>query len=237
MLIIPPLVEPPVSMVVSEAASRPSLQFLLDTVARMDDRDAAGQTHLHHCARLGRLQEASLLCKAGAMVNATDHQKRTPLFLAISEGQVSMALLLVSLGADVRKSPAHDRLLIRAIEAGSPTVVRVLLEGGVNPNEGNRHGWFSPLAVAITRPVWSLPVIEALLEAGAHADAALCNGCTVAHEVARRRHEPGAASLWSLLLRHGLHPDLPDAMGFTARALWESPPALQALPGVQPSLS
>lgn len=220
MLTLPLDVPAPMALVENHDAVRPSLQFLVDTLSRLHARDAEGQTRLHRCAKEGRLDEASLLYRAGAVLNATDHQRRTPLFMAITEGQVSMALLLVTMGADIRKSPAHDRLLIRAIEAGSPTVVGLLLDGGVNPNEGNRHGWYSPLAVAITRPVWSMPIIEALLIAGAHPDAALDGGRTVAHEVARRRHEPGADVLWALLEDAGFHPELPDSNGVSARALW-----------------
>lgn len=203
----------------------PHLPFLLQSLRSGIDihqKGPEGETLLHHLAGQGWVEGARFLCQTGALVNALDHKKRTPMYWAVCNGHYSMALLLLSLGADCRKTPAHDRLLIRAIEANSLPLVQLLLDDGANPNEGNKHGWFSPLAVAVCKNPWSPSMIKILLEAGAHPDAALFEGEVVAHEVARRKEEKGASEIWETLIQYGAHLDLPNQNGVCPLDLWSS---------------
>lgn len=199
----------------------PSLLRVLGDHSDLDAKGVEGETLLHYFSASGWVDGVRFLCQAGVMVNVLDNHKRSPLSLAVCHSHYPVALLLLSFGADPRKAPSHDRLLIRAIEASSSPLVELLLDQGANPNEGNRHGWYSPLAVAVTQPNWSVPVITSLLEAGAHPDTALSHGEVVAHEVARRHNDPGAEEIWMLLLNFGAHMDLPDEKGVSALTLWE----------------
>lgn len=203
----------------------PHLSLLLKFLKEGGDlqqKGSEGETLLHHIAAQGWIEGARFLCQIGALVNAMDNQKRTPMYWAVCKGQYSMALLLLSLGADCRKAPAHDRLLIRAIEVGSHPLVQLILDDGANPNEGNRYGWFSPLALAIYKNPWSPEIIRSLLEAGARPNATLYDGDVVAHEVARRRNEKGAQEIWNCLIQHGAHLDLPNQQGICPLELWEN---------------
>lgn len=180
-----------------------------------------GESLLHHLASLGWVEAIHLIGKSGAFINAMDNHHRTPLYCAVCKGHYLAALTLISMGADYRKTPSHDRLLIRAIECNSKPLVELILDQGANPNEGNRFGWFSPLAVAIQKTPWPVDIISCLLQAGAHPNSALANGEIISHVVAKRKQDPNFKEVWTLLEKYGAHFDLPNEQGVSAFQILE----------------
>lgn len=68
---------------------------LLDSGAKVDERDDQGETALHHAARWGRADEAKLLLDRGADPNAKDKTGRTALHCAVtSDAQRVFQVLL-----------------------------------------------------------------------------------------------------------------------------------------------
>ena len=178
-------------------------------------RDAKGQSCVHHLVTHNQVKQTQWCLKHGALIHAMDHQRRTPLALAVDEGHGDMVSMLLAYGADLRKAPAHDKLLIRAINGQHVEVVRSLLVAGAHPNEGNRYAWYAPLAMAVLQKPWSLEIILDLLRWGASPHASLSHGDTLLHEVARRLDEPGADLIWEALCHRGARVDVINQQGQT----------------------
>ncbi|XP_064398066.1 ankyrin repeat domain-containing protein 27-like isoform X2 [Halichondria panicea] len=73
--------------------------------ASVFSRDENGRTGLHHAARLGHSELASVLLEHGALPSATDHHSSTPLHLACQKGHQKVALILLG---EVEKINAAD---------------------------------------------------------------------------------------------------------------------------------
>ncbi len=88
----------------------------------------------------------------GADVNAVRPKTgETPLMLAVTQGDVQTAGLLLDAGADVHgKTKKGQTLLLAAAWGGDLPLCKKLVAVGLDVNAADGHGW-SPLAVAIYR--------------------------------------------------------------------------------------
>ncbi|MYK91841.1 MAG: hypothetical protein F4026_06840 [Synechococcus sp. SB0669_bin_8] len=144
-------------------------------------------TPLHLAVLAGQTHMAQLLIDAGANVNAVYLDLyRTPLMLAAIEGNADMVQLLIEAGAelDAQEEGARTALLlaIAALENDAATMepVRLLLRAGADPSIGSRYG--TPLSNAIEHGATEL--VDLLIQAGVHVNAADRFGSTPLHEAA-----------------------------------------------------
>lgn len=94
------------------------------------------------------------------------YQTATPLFRAITDGNASAVQKLLAAGEDANESYGIDdesALMVAAVE-GRAEIVKLLLDAGANPNQGDMHG-YTPLLSAVCAD--SLPAVELLIAAGA----------------------------------------------------------------------
>ncbi|KAJ4220332.1 hypothetical protein NW757_014513, partial [Fusarium falciforme] len=77
------------------------LSFFLISGEKLNLKDAAGQTLLHHAVMSGNLSATTVLMKKGADINLGDNNQDTPLHLAIRNDQDAARELLIDGGADV----------------------------------------------------------------------------------------------------------------------------------------
>jgi ankyrin repeat protein len=110
--------------------------------ANVNLRRPGGVTILMLATRRGEVRLAKRLIDAGADVNASDDNGRTPIFGAVA-------------------SPPIDR---------ATKLVRLLLRHGADPDRVAQKEW-TPLILAATRPK-SLPLVVALTRGGARVDTA-----------------------------------------------------------------
>ncbi|VVC26362.1 Ankyrin repeat-containing domain,Ankyrin repeat [Cinara cedri] len=89
------------SMILKNSETRGKLKQIVEF--RTSDMQ---ETALHLAARRGNLSAVFVLLRAGAQINAIDHQGRTPLLSAISGHKDAVAALLVSSGADMGRIPS-----------------------------------------------------------------------------------------------------------------------------------
>jgi ankyrin repeat protein len=111
-------------------------------------------TSLHDAVKrgdLGRLE--ALLAAHRDLANAvseTDPRSTYPLHVAAEFGQAGAARLLLRHGADVARRDAENDAIALCWAAffGRPAVVAVLLDGGSEPSQRNKHG-LTPLGCAV----------------------------------------------------------------------------------------
>jgi ankyrin repeat protein len=83
------------------------VEALLDAGAKIDARDAAGQTALHRAVRTGSRECVQKLLARDADVNAKTATRQTPLMLARLAGRDDLVELLRSRGAAETPLPAR----------------------------------------------------------------------------------------------------------------------------------
>ena len=131
------------------------------------------------------------LIEAGADVNAKDDSEQSPYLIATSEVGDDPRLLELTLaaGADVdAKDSFNGTGLIRAAERGHGTIVKRLLETGIDVDHVNRLGWTALLEAVVLGEGGRAHVrtVRQLVAAGADVDVPDKRGLT-ALEHARRR--------------------------------------------------
>jgi ankyrin repeat protein len=221
------------------------IDLLVRYEARVDERDALGETPLHRAAgERGSLVTAQMLLAAHADVQAQNAFGHTPLVLAVQSGnQAVLALLLDSVrGAlSTRIGEAGLTLLHEACRIGAPAPVAALLASGADANALATNG-STPLLVAVFGG--NAAVASTLLNGGASPNLASATGvaplhvaCSGGHlscvelllnsgadlsQRARLGHSPlhyaawaGAASVVELLLCRGADAQARTVAGYT----------------------
>lgn len=115
------------------------LAFLLQKGARVDLKDAQGNTPLMLAARSGFLDGARLLIAKSAQVNASNAVGDTPLIIAVQRRDIAMARLLLTEGADPAKRDTSTGMSARdyAVRDGrSEAILRLMDEIKPAPKRG-----------------------------------------------------------------------------------------------------
>ena len=154
-----------------------------------DDRDV--DRELLAAAYRNDVGEARDLIEAGADVNAKDRSEQSAYLIATSEVGDDPRLLELTLaaGADVDAKDSYNGTgLIRAAERGHRTIVKRLLETGIDVDHVNRLGWTALLEAVILGEGGRAHVstVQQLVHAGADTKVRDKSGLT-ALEHARRR--------------------------------------------------
>jgi ankyrin repeat protein len=119
--------------------------------ARLEDRNADGQTPLMAAVRAGQVAATRLLLEAGAEVDARDNRFDTPFLAAGRMGDAAIIALLAAAGADPALTNRFGgTALIPACEHGFVDAVRVLLETtAVDVNHVNLLAWTALLEAVL----------------------------------------------------------------------------------------
>ena len=156
-----------------EAAKGDQLAIVRTLLAdRVDPRErgADGTTALHWAAHWDDLEMSQLLLHAGADVNSATDAGVTPLALASVNGSLPMVDALLGAGANPRQARSTGvSPLMEAARSGNVGVVRRLLVAGAVVNEPESTHGQNALMWAVGEG--HLPVVEALIEAGAKVSA------------------------------------------------------------------
>lgn len=176
----------------------PLIQVLIDARASLEARDSRGRTALHRAAAEGRTNVVGLLLDSGAIANKKTKDGATPLYYAVQYGKMPVLELLIA---------RHVQLDLADATETTPLMLASVGNGNL-PN--------------------NLPMVEALLTAGAKVDKVDSKGRTALH---RASAEP-KPEVVRALLEHHAKPNIKATDGSTAlmQAVKSSRPAVaQAL--------
>jgi ankyrin repeat protein len=144
----------------AESGYKDVVQLLIDKHAAVNPKNEFGQTPaacamesghkdivlllaasgvdltIHLAAYAGDLQTVGCLLDAGADVNHQDKQGRTPLYLAVQEGNRDIAELLINRGADIRKGRGQPPWVFAPLHAaacyGRTDTINLLIRKGAD---------------------------------------------------------------------------------------------------------
>ena len=141
------------------------------------------------------LKMVRMLLRGGADPNARDAQMRTPVHLAIEEGEVGALKLLLDAGGDMRLGNKdvgmENTALHQATMKAAVMIIDLLCKRGAEVDAVGRDGW-TPLCLAARSG--SVPACKVLLAAGAKPDAPMENGKT-ALDIAEINKKPAVLKL------------------------------------------
>ena len=125
---------------------------------------------LHEAVRANDAKRLVLLLEAGQAVDETDFMLGTPLHVAVAQGSVPLARILIAHGADL-EAPSEDRAA-RAIHLaanfGDLEMLNLLLEVGADIEARDQTGQTPLLIAAATN---NLKIVKVLLDRGADKEA------------------------------------------------------------------
>lgn len=152
---------------------------------------------IHDAATKGDVAAITAALDAGAGVDESDG-KATPLYLAVRGGQFAAAKLLIERGADVNAAPtpALGPALMPALAKRRIDLIKLLLDGGANPNSKRSR----ENAIHIAVNLGCLDCVKALVEAGADVNAKTKDGKTPLH-LAKFK---GLREIADYLMAHGV---------------------------------
>lgn len=158
--------------------------------AQVDGRDAYQRTPLHVAAYLGRHDAMRALAKAGADVNALEHQRYDIITIAAVADDVPTLLVALEIGASAGNitSPYEGTALIAAAHLGHDGIVRALIKAGAPLDHVNNLGWTALIEAVILGDggLRHVNTVRALVDAGASAKLADRSGMTPL-DLARQR--------------------------------------------------
>jgi ankyrin repeat protein len=149
-------------MIASREGSVRSARALLDSHARFDWANKAGETALMHGAIQGHLEVVRLLLVRGAEVNRSGW---SPLIYAAVKGSVPVARLLLAYGAEIDAgAPNGFTALMMAVREGHQELAGFLVSNHANVNAQTDSGL---TALAIARKADNGALVGLLAKAGA----------------------------------------------------------------------
>lgn len=200
------------------------IEKLLRAGADPNSKLREGETALMTASRTGKLDAVQVLLKHGADVNAKETWRgQTALMWAAAEGHVEVVQALLKAGADMHARSKAPPVPINP-DAPKPAAGKPPAARAPRPTD------FTPLLFAVRNG--HIPVVKALLAAGADPNETLADGTSALVLAAMNaRYELGV-----VLLDHDARPNA-DGSGFTAlhQVVWTRRPNIHKTPAAVPS--
>jgi uncharacterized protein len=148
-----------------------TLRSLLQQKADVNAPQVDGTTALHWAVRLGDLEVADLLIRAGAKPSTANRTGVTPLQLAAIDGNPAMIEKLIKAGANPNAplTPEGDTALMMAARNGKPAAIRTLVNNGAAVDARETWGGTTALMWAVSEG--HLDAAKALVSLGADVNA------------------------------------------------------------------
>ncbi|MEX1012575.1 MAG: ankyrin repeat domain-containing protein [Waddliaceae bacterium] len=151
------------------------------------DLGGGGFSPLYCAALCGNKEVVDVLIRANVNVNLSTKNGHTPLYVAAMNGNIDLVNALIKAGAHID----HERFgklspYYIAVKNGQVEVLKALMHAGDNLNEKSSEKWTQLLCIAAYKG--HLPVVNTLLEAGAHINDVLVTGLFALYLAAEYGH-------------------------------------------------
>lgn len=145
------------------------LKLLLDAGSDIDHKSDREETALAYAIDRERIENARMLLKLGADVDAkAEIGKKTPLFEAIEDGETEIVQLLIENGANLKHTTFDSKsgALYVAARYGTLEIIQLLLDKGMDANAENADG-NKPITNIAFRDEQKIEAVKLLVAAGA----------------------------------------------------------------------
>ena len=160
------------------------IDLLLQAGARVDRRDQRGFSPLHYAAGLNpSLKVSQVLLAAGADPQAKTDQGMSPVFMAAANPNLEVIRTLIKAGGRMTEQ-ADDGMTMLMLAAGhntNPEMVAFLIEAGEKIEATDKDGASAIHHAAKESSSEGVPILRALVEAGADLNLADHQGWTAWH--------------------------------------------------------
>ena len=158
----PPLLSPPRTPATTPSSTpslttRPTLAYTGETV-RVDERGLNGRTAFATAVEVDDVAIAELLLSRGADPDPVEEFNETPLYFAVSNGNLRLVTLLIQLGADVNRVSQRrgNTALYMAASKNLPEIAELLLANGA------KDGLEEQLLDKHGEPILRTPLVAAI---------------------------------------------------------------------------
>jgi hypothetical protein len=182
------------------------------------EAELAAYRGLHAAAARGDVAEIERLVGAGARLDATDGNRRTPLHVAVFRRHGKAARKLIQLGADPDALDAdrYDIVTIAAV-ANHPDMLKIALDGGGNPRAVTSR--YDGTALIAAAHLGHVEIVRMLIAAGAALDHVNNLGWTALMEsIVLGDGGKNHADTLEALVKAGADVNIPDRGGVTPLA-------------------
>ena len=183
----------------------------LNVLAGLASAQGAVAGDLHDAVRANDLERAVLLLEAGEAIDETDFMLGTALHVAVAQGSVPLAKILISHGADI-EAPSEDResrAIHLAANFGDVEMLNLLLDAGADIEAQDQRGQTPLLLAAATN---NTKVVKVLIGRGANKAAReLEKGMTPLMRACRL----GFLKIAVVLVENGAEINAVDSSGFS----------------------
>jgi ankyrin repeat protein len=163
---------------------------LVAAKADVNVRDAYGRTPLHIATYARQREAIAALARAGADLNAKEHDRYDAVTIAAVANDAATLRLLLQLGASAKQvtSRYDGTALIAAAHLGHDEVVKLLIEAGAPLDHVNNLGWTALIESIVlgNGGPRHVETLRAIVRAGANVNLADRNGQTPL-QLARQR--------------------------------------------------
>ena len=123
-------------MLAAKTGNETLIKLLLENDARPEHLSGLGDTALHYSVRMGRLGVSKVLAESESPLGTRNRQGEWPFQIALRKGDLPMAQMLQK----VKSTGNQDELLFQAVLMGKPSMVKLMLEAGSDPDpKGNKR--------------------------------------------------------------------------------------------------
>lgn len=158
---------------------------------------------LMRAAMDGNYNKVKALLNSGTDPNCRIDSGLTPIYSAVLSGNIEVVKLLIDHNANPNIRFNENNAIIQAVEHQYSDIIKLLIKAGVDLEQGDSVGNYTPLFLATS--VQNLEIVKILLEAGANPNAMGNEG----EQILAAARISGDKNIIQILIKYGAEEKIP----------------------------